>query len=337
MGYHMKSLLFLFLFFAQSAFGAYTNLPGSITFPKLANDAATTVFASNYSLTAVTASNAMTVTMKDFGGSNLSTQLNDLARFFMRGLTLTTGSGTYQSAGSNRTIVVPQLATLGLVSGSIAQYVWVYVLNDAGVLDLCVSGVSVFFDSALNASTLISSTATSGSTLYCSLTHAGNLPTRLIGRITVQNSTNTNWTVVNQVDIGAGAALASRQTATAYVKEIEASGVGAQSITSGSYVQRILNTLEGNNKFITLGTNQFILVPGVYSIQISCPFTSVGTGVTSSKCKLRNVTASSDVFLSKGIALNVNPTATGAGIGMSVLGSGQITITAPTTFRLTKE
>lgn len=336
-------LLFLLLFFTQSIFAAYYTPPGSITLPKLANESVSLGLASNYSLTATTASNAMTVTLKDFNGSNLSAPMVDLAKFFFRPTTLTSSVGTYQAVSSNLSIVVPQLATLGLVSGSIPQYVWVYTLNDSGTVDLCVSG-SVFSDQNTTAVTQISSTATNGSVLYCSLAHASTPAIRLIGRIKAANATNTNWTSITQVDTGRSGDLAKLQPAFATVKEVEASGVGAQSIASGSYVTRILNTVCNVSNtcatsptvvspFVTLSANQFTLVPGTYSVRFDCPFQS-NTTTLNTKCKLRNVTTSSDVVLSQGSSNFLNNGATGAGSTLMVSGTGSFTITAANVFEI---
>lgn len=88
-------------------------------------------------------------------------------------------------------ITVPASATLGQTS-AVNQYVWVYALNDLST-DICVSGVSVFFDSTPQSVTAVSTGSTSGSVLYCAAGHSGAKPIRLIGRVLIQEATAGQW------------------------------------------------------------------------------------------------------------------------------------------------
>lgn len=325
-----RIISFFLFFFCFSANASVFIPPASVTLPKLANDAIRIKVANNLSLTAAASANALTVTIKDTAGANLSA--NDVARFTFRNTSLTAGTWSQASRTSNLTLTVPQNATLGLLTGSIPQYVWVYALNDAGTLDVCVSGVSVFSDANLNSSSQISSGATSGSTLYCSLSHSGAKPTRILGNILVTNASNLNWTTVTQVNLDS---MPSAQVGVATIVDSKASGTAAQTITAGSYVQRTLNTLSGNQAFISLATNQITLVPGTYTAQISCPWSLSGVvGQVNSKCKLRNVTGSSDVFLSN-TSTFVNPGSTTA--ALFSIGSGTFTISAQSVFEVDQQ
>lgn len=186
----MKKLLLSLLISCQPAMASFFIPPLSVTLPKLAADIVSPNLSGNFSLSAAVAANALTITMKDGLGNNLSS--TNVARFSFRNTTLTSGLNASVSVGGNLSITIPSGATLGQTS-AVNQYVWVYALNDSGTVDICVSGVGVFFNFDTNSATLISAGATSGTTLYCSLTHTGAKPTQVIGRLLVNEATAGTW------------------------------------------------------------------------------------------------------------------------------------------------
>src|SRR5262249_36888715 len=103
------------------------------------------------------------------------------------------GGSISATVSSPVSITIPPAATLGLV-GSMNQYVWVYALYDQGGVDLCVSGTTVFFDTNLNSPSVIGTESTGGGLLYCSQAHAGSLPTKIIGRLLVNEPIIGAWT-----------------------------------------------------------------------------------------------------------------------------------------------
>ncbi len=57
-----------------------------------------------------------------------------------------------------------------------------------------------------------------------------------------------------------------------YLKDVKPNGAsGGTSIVSGSFQTRDLNTVEGDNTFVTLSANQFTLKSGAYLIEVSAP------------------------------------------------------------------
>lgn len=79
----------------------------------------------------------------------------------------------------------------------------------------------------------------------------------------------------------------------AYLKDLKSSGSAGGTATSGSYLTRVLNTVEGDQSFVSLSSNQFTLQPGTYNVEAAAPFYDSN----SSKIKIRNITDSSDVVL----------------------------------------
>lgn len=138
------------------------------------------------------AASAFTINLTQADGSTNPGAGASAVLIGFRSATGSSGAYNERSVTGALSVVVPSGATLGQVS-AVNQYVWIYALDDAGTVDLCVSGVDVFMDGTLNASTQISAGATSGTVLYCTSTHAGSLPTRLIGRALVNEATAGTW------------------------------------------------------------------------------------------------------------------------------------------------
>lgn len=213
--------LFTVLFLTANAFGSFFIPDGAITKPKLNASIVETNLQGNYSLSSSVAANALTIVLKDAVGNNLSA--TNYATFSFRNVTATTGQTSTATATGNKTIVVPASATLGQISG-INQYVWVYVLNDAGTVDICVSGVDPFFDGTVYASTQITSGATSGSVLYCTNSHSGSKATHLVGRLLVNEATAGTW-ASNATEVSIGVQPIFNTNQGTYVPTITATAV----------------------------------------------------------------------------------------------------------------
>lgn len=149
----------------------------------------------NLGITDSVATNAMTIALKQADGSTDPAAGSGTVQVGFRNATATSGAYSIVSQTSALSIVIPSSATLGHTS-AVNQYVWVYALNDAGTIDLCVSGVTYFNQASNQSSTQISSGATSGSTLYCGSAHTGAKPIRFIGRLLVNESTAGTWASV---------------------------------------------------------------------------------------------------------------------------------------------
>ena len=112
----------------------------------------------------------------------------------------------------------------------------------------------------------------------------------------------------------------------AYVKEQFTSGTAGGTFTSGSYIDRQLNTFEGDLSFITdNGDDSFTLQPGTYDIDWS----ALAIQVDSHKTRLRNTTDSTNDIIGKSAE---NSSANGHGSASN--GRGRITISEAKTYRL---
>lgn len=145
--------------------------------------------AQNVGITASVGSNQLTIGVVDSAGSALGG--GDLANIVFRNSTAATGQVANLAVSSVSSLVVPSGATLGQTSG-MDQYVWVYLLNNAGTAELAVSGINVFDDGSIQNTTAITSGSTSGSTLY-STSNRSNVPIRRIGRLKVNEAAAGTW------------------------------------------------------------------------------------------------------------------------------------------------
>jgi len=111
----------------------------------------------------------------------------------------------------------------------------------------------------------------------------------------------------------------------AYLKDVKTSGTNGGDFNSGSYVTRVLNTVEGDSGFVSLSGNQFTLQPGKYQIEAHAPGHLCGAH----KAKVYNVTNSVDAIIG---AYASSETASGTGTRSVV--DGTLTLTSPKVFEL---
>jgi hypothetical protein len=126
-----------------------------------------------------------------------------------------------------------------------------------------------------------------------------------------------NWTIENQFTV------LQPFIRTAILKDIQTSGTTGGASVAGVYTTRRLNTIEGDSSFVSLSSNQFILQPGTYEINATCPQFNVGAG----KAKLRNITDSVDTALGQ-------TSATFSTSNDSSIINAIFTITSPKTFEI---
>lgn len=146
----------------------------------------------NVGLTASVGSNQLTVTFKTGAGADPTAAAPSYITF--RSATSTTGTPVRRAiTAAVAAVVVPNTATLGHIS-AVDQYIWIYACDNAGTVEIALSGVTLFDDSIVASTTAVSAGATSPGVLY---TRTGvtlsNVPIKLIGRITVQEATAGTW------------------------------------------------------------------------------------------------------------------------------------------------
>lgn len=116
------------------------------------------------------------------------------------------------------------------------------------------------------------------STLPMQLDSSGNMSTGLISQ--------------SQIDASFANALT---TQIVYIKDVKPSGTQGGTFTQGSYLQRVLNTLENPSGYtwVSLSSNQFTLQAGTYDFLINAPCESVGAA----KARLQNISDASTAIL----------------------------------------
>lgn len=79
----------------------------------------------------------------------------------------------------------------------------------------------------------------------------------------------------------------------AVLLDVKSAGTNGGTATSGSFLTRTLNTIEGDTDIVSLSTNQFTLQPGRYFLRGQCPASIVGNH----KCLLYNITTSANASI----------------------------------------
>lgn len=144
----------------------------------------------NHSVNATVAANALTIALKDKGGSDASAGSPILVA--QRNATVTVGRYNQRSVTGALSLVVSSGSTLGHTSG-IACYAFIYLIDNSGTQELAIS--SSLFDEG----SIVSTTAEGGAgaadsqfVMY-STTARSNVPCRLIGRILSNQATAGTW------------------------------------------------------------------------------------------------------------------------------------------------
>ena len=145
----------------------------------------------NASIAASVAAGALTIELKQKDGSTDPTALAP-ATVAMRSSTLTSGAINLREVTSALSLVVPVGATLGHGSGE-DEYIYVYVLDNAGTLELAIS--SVYKDTAILHSTIAMTDNADDSGLF-STTARASVPIRLISRMRSNQVVTGTWALV---------------------------------------------------------------------------------------------------------------------------------------------
>lgn len=133
---------------------------------------------SNLGLACSISGSALTIALKTKAGVNPSS--TSPVRVGFRNATLTTGTYSRRSATGSLSLVVPAGATLGHASGR-GQYIFVYLLDNAGTIELGVSSVPLD-EGTVHSSTAIGTGSDSNRVLYSTAART-NIAIRLIGRL----------------------------------------------------------------------------------------------------------------------------------------------------------
>lgn len=161
-------------------------------------------FASNYSLSASVASNALTISLKTAAGANAS--LGDPSIFGIRNSTLASGDNSLIKVTGSLSGVVASGATLGHASG-IESPIFVGVLNNAGTLELCWS-TTPWDENERISTTAAGAGSTSASVIY-STTARTNVASKIVGKLLSTQTTAGTWAAV-PTNVASGSAAKVR-------------------------------------------------------------------------------------------------------------------------------
>lgn len=168
----------------------------------------------NYGLTTSVGANALTINLVNIIGATPSASSPVLVS--MRSSTAASGLYNLRSSVSALNIVVPSGATLGGTSG-VNSYVYVYAIDNAGTLELAVSGTQ-YNNGSLISTTVLSGSSTSITTIYSSAARS-NVPIQMLGRFVVNETTAGLWTSTpSEIAIGSEFIIEATSTSSGLLK-----------------------------------------------------------------------------------------------------------------------
>ncbi len=145
----------------------------------------------NFSIACSVGAGALTINLVSKAGTTASA--TDPVLIGYRNATPATGTFSVVATTGAVSLVVNSTATLGLASGSLTEYVYVYGLNNAGATELfVVGGAPVIDDGSIVSTTAISTAADVRYTAY-STTARSNVPCKLLARLKFSLTTAGTW------------------------------------------------------------------------------------------------------------------------------------------------
>lgn len=145
-------------------------------------------FYTNGSIAASVAANALTIALKDKTGADANG--GSPVKIAFRNATAATGTYNYRSVTAALSVVIPASTTIGQVS-AVAEFIYVYALDNAGTVELALSTTNIFDEWSVQNTSAISG-GSSRVTLYSTTARTG-VPIRLIGRLKSNQSTAGTW------------------------------------------------------------------------------------------------------------------------------------------------
>ena len=147
---------------------------------------------SNLGFSTSVGSNALTISLKQFDGTDPSSGAGAVKIGF-RSSTSTSGQFAQRSVTASLSLVISSGSTLGTTSAA-TENIYLYAIDNAGTVELAVSR-SLYIDEGILYSTTAeggAGAADSATALY-SATSRSNVAIRLIGRITISETTAGTW------------------------------------------------------------------------------------------------------------------------------------------------
>ncbi len=272
-------------------------------------EAVSSTILENLGLVATVAANALTITVTTKDGK-VPTAINPV-RCSFQSASGSSAQHTLRYLTNTLAITVPTSATLGHISAK-DQYVWVYLIDDAGVIDIGVSGVSVFDSGSSQSPTAVSGSATSGTVLYSVSAHTSK-KIRRIGRLLVNQTTAGTWAAAPTESILDPIVKYNRTEPVAYTPTISNFGTNS-AVAFRSYRDGSELVIHGTFTAGTLVAAQAGITPGFNgtnaNVAISTAFGTVNRPVGTWGCGNVNAVQGYIIFINStttlGFGLSAN-------------------------------
>lgn len=144
-------------------------------------------YKNNYGLAPSVAAKALTVAL--IGNNGAAPSATNPAELSFRSVTATTGTYVRRNVVAALSIVSPSGATHGFTAAQ-NGYLYYYALDNAGAVELVVSGSNQWDEGTLQSTTAISAAADSAGVLYSTVART-NVPIRYLGRVKIQTGAVT--------------------------------------------------------------------------------------------------------------------------------------------------
>lgn len=160
----------------------------------------------NLGITTSVASNALTINLTTSLGATPSSE--SPVKIGFRNATLSSGLSTTVSAESAVTVVVPSGATLSHAD-NVANFIYVYAINNSGAIELAVS--RRMYSERTTVNTVALGTGSDANNVIYSTSARTGVSLRLIGRLTSTQTTAGTWAAaITEIQTGAEAIRAEK-------------------------------------------------------------------------------------------------------------------------------
>lgn len=237
---------------------------------------------SNLGLSTSVSASALTIALKQSDGSTDPSTGASAVKVGMRSSTLTSGLYNQRSATAATSLVISSGSTLGQ-SSAVAATIWVYLIDNAGTLELAVSGTLFSENQVITTTAEGGAGAADSANVMYSTTARSNVPFRLVGSITNTQSTAGTWasagTVLSVGDYGKIAGELSDTVNARYTT------TNAQAITTGNTAVITTWTKEYDSH------NAMNASTGVYTVPVSGKYRVTGNFLSTSVARTSAVSA----------------------------------------------
>lgn len=248
----------------------------------------------NIGLSASVGSSALTVTLRQKDGSSNCSSTAP-CRIGFRSSTATSGSYNQRSITAGLSVTVPSTATLGQVSAT-AEPTFIYAQDNAGSVQLCVSTSGTFDEGVNQTSTIINTSSTSRSTIYCTASATG--PVRLIGRLVSTQATAGTWATAPSLVSLTPLAGAQISSASSTLERLERAAFGGNTAMTSNCASTPCTIASQSGSWVSsvsrvgAGAYTVNITAGEFSVAPTCTCSGKSMGFWPVACAVSSVTTS---------------------------------------------